>query len=80
MFDSVVTKVYPEYQRRLRESNAVDFDDLLLDVVQILAENPEIRRELDERFRYVLVDEYQDTNLANTRSLPDCRAIIRTCA
>jgi ATP-dependent DNA helicase UvrD/PcrA len=64
LFDSVVTKVYPEYQRRLRESNAVDFDDLLLDVVQILAENPEIRHELDDRFRYVLVDEYQDTNLA----------------
>ena len=64
LFDSVVTKVYPEYQRRLRESNAVDFDDLLLDVVQILAENPEIRQELDDRFRYVLVDEYQDTNLA----------------
>jgi DNA helicase II / ATP-dependent DNA helicase PcrA len=64
LFDSVVTKVYPEYQRRLRESNAVDFDDLLLDVVQILTENPEIRHELDERFRYVLVDEYQDTNLA----------------
>ena len=64
LFDSVVVKVYPEYQRRLRESNAVDFDDLLLDVVQILAENPEIRQELDERFRYILVDEYQDTNLA----------------
>src|ERR1700685_25709 len=64
LFDSVVAKVYPEYQRRLRQSNAVDFDDLLLDVVQILSENPEIRRELDERFRYVLVDEYQDTNRA----------------
>jgi DNA helicase-2/ATP-dependent DNA helicase PcrA len=64
LFDSVVVKVYPEYQRRLRESNAVDFDDLLLDVVQILTENPEIRHELDDRFRYVLVDEYQDTNLA----------------
>jgi ATP-dependent DNA helicase UvrD/PcrA len=64
LFDSVVVNVYPEYQRRLRESNAVDFDDLLLDVVQILAENPEIRQELDERFRYVLVDEYQDTNRA----------------
>jgi DNA helicase-2/ATP-dependent DNA helicase PcrA len=64
LFDSVLVKVYPEYQRRLRESNAVDFDDLLLDVVQILTENPEIRHELDERFRYVLVDEYQDTNLA----------------
>jgi DNA helicase-2/ATP-dependent DNA helicase PcrA len=67
LFDSVVTQVYPEYQRRLRESNAVDFDDLLLDVVQILTENPEIRQELDDRFRYVLVDEYQDTNLAQYR-------------
>jgi DNA helicase-2/ATP-dependent DNA helicase PcrA len=67
LFDSVVVQVYPEYQRRLRESNAVDFDDLLLDVVQILNENPEIRQELDDRFRYVLVDEYQDTNLAQYR-------------
>lgn len=64
LFDSVVVRAYPEYQRRLLESNAVDFDDLLLHVVQILAENPEIRRSLDERFQYVLVDEYQDTNLA----------------
>lgn len=67
LVDSVVTRVYPEYQRHLRASNSVDFDDLLLYVVQILAENPEIRRELDERFRYVLVDEYQDTNLAQYR-------------
>jgi DNA helicase-2/ATP-dependent DNA helicase PcrA len=67
LFDSVVVRVYPEYQRRLRESNAVDFDDLLLDVVQILTENPEIRQDLDNRFRYVLVDEYQDTNLAQYR-------------
>src|SRR5205807_1295188 len=57
--DSVVVKVYPEYQRLLLESNAVDFDDLLLHVVQILSENPEIRHELDERYQYVLVDEYQ---------------------
>jgi DNA helicase II / ATP-dependent DNA helicase PcrA len=64
LLDSVVKQVYPEYQRRLLDSNAVDFDDLLLWVVQLLEENDEIRRELDERFRYVLVDEYQDTNRA----------------
>jgi DNA helicase-2/ATP-dependent DNA helicase PcrA len=64
LMDSVVKKVYPEYQRRLLESNAVDFDDLLLWVVRLLEENEEIRRELDEHFRYVLVDEYQDTNRA----------------
>jgi DNA helicase II / ATP-dependent DNA helicase PcrA len=64
LMDSVVKQVYPEYQRRLLDSNAVDFDDLLLWVVRLLEENEEIRRELDEHFRYVLVDEYQDTNRA----------------
>ena len=61
---SVVAKVYPAYQKLLLNSNAVDFDDLLLHVVTVLSENPELRAQLDERFRYVLVDEYQDTNLA----------------
>jgi len=61
---AIVEKVYPEYQRRLLESNAVDFDDLLVHVAILLKENPELRSGLDERFRYILVDEYQDTNLA----------------
>lgn len=56
--------VYPEYQRRLLESNAVDFDDLLLHVVRLLAESPEIRAELDAERKFILVDEYQDTNAA----------------
>jgi DNA helicase II / ATP-dependent DNA helicase PcrA len=64
LMDSVVKQVYPEYQRRLLDSNAVDFDDLLLWVVRLLEENEEIRSELDEHFRYVMVDEYQDTNRA----------------
>lgn len=64
---AVVARVYPEYQKRLLESNAVDFDDLLLHVVTLLSENPELRRDLDERHRYVLVDEYQDTNAAQYR-------------
>ena len=64
---SVVARVFPEYQKRLLRSNAVDFDDLLLHVVTILTENPELRARYDERFRYVLVDEYQDTNLAQYR-------------
>lgn len=62
--DQVVAKVYVAYQKALLDSNAVDFDDLLLHVCALLAENEEIRGELDNRFRYVLVDEYQDTNLA----------------
>jgi DNA helicase-2/ATP-dependent DNA helicase PcrA len=61
---AVVAEVYPAYQRRLLASSAVDFDDLLLHVAQLLFEHAEIRQELDERFRYVLVDEYQDTNKA----------------
>ena len=61
---AIVEKLYPEYQKRLLESNAADFDDLLMHVATLLRENPELRSGLDERFRYVLVDEYQDTNLA----------------
>jgi DNA helicase-2/ATP-dependent DNA helicase PcrA len=55
-------EVYPHYQRRLLEANAVDFDDLLLHVAAMLRENTELRRMLDGRYRYILVDEYQDTN------------------
>ncbi len=57
-------QVYPLYQAALLRANAVDFDDLLLHVAALLKENPEIRRTLDARYRYILVDEYQDTNLA----------------
>ncbi|GHT45014.1 DNA helicase [Planctomycetales bacterium] len=57
-----VAEIYPLYQDELRRANAVDFDDLLLHTAVLLKENPEIRRTLDNRFRYVLVDEYQDTN------------------
>jgi DNA helicase-2/ATP-dependent DNA helicase PcrA len=60
----VVEKAYPAYQQRLLQANAVDFDDLLLHVATLLRQSPEIRRRLDDRYRYILVDEYQDTNLA----------------
>ena len=62
--ETVAAKVYPVYQRQLMTANAVDFDDLLLHVANLLRHNPELRGELDGRFRYILVDEYQDTNLA----------------
>jgi DNA helicase-2/ATP-dependent DNA helicase PcrA len=58
----VVAEVYPKYQQRLLASSAVDFDDLLLHVAQLLYQNAEVRASLDERFKYLLVDEYQDTN------------------
>ncbi|MDO4575342.1 MAG: UvrD-helicase domain-containing protein [Planctomycetia bacterium] len=54
----------PAYQETLRLANSVDFDDLLLLTVRLLQENPELRRQLDAQFQYVLIDEYQDTNLA----------------
>lgn len=63
-WQAVIRRIYPAYQKRLLESNAVDFDDLLLHTATLLAENPELCRELGNRYRYILVDEYQDTNLA----------------
>jgi DNA helicase-2/ATP-dependent DNA helicase PcrA len=60
----VVAEAYPAYQKRLLASSAVDFDDLLLHVANLLYQNAEVRTELDARYRFVLVDEYQDTNRA----------------
>lgn len=64
---AVVARVYPAYQQWLLTSNAVDFDDLLLHSATLLTENPELCTTLDDRYRYVLVDEYQDTNQAQYR-------------
>jgi DNA helicase-2/ATP-dependent DNA helicase PcrA len=61
---TISAKVFRAYQKLLRDSSAVDFDDLLVHVVTVMKEHPDVRAELDRRFRYVLVDEYQDTNLA----------------
>ncbi|WP_435007209.1 ATP-dependent helicase [Tundrisphaera lichenicola] len=61
---AVTAKVYARYEERLKASSAVDFDDLLVHLVTIVKKFPEVRAQLDARFRYVLVDEYQDTNLA----------------
>jgi DNA helicase-2/ATP-dependent DNA helicase PcrA len=63
-FSQTVAKVYPLYEKRLRAANAMDFDDLLYLPAMALKNNEELRAELDSRFKYVLIDEYQDTNLA----------------
>ncbi|MBN2294353.1 MAG: UvrD-helicase domain-containing protein [Pirellulales bacterium] len=60
----IVSRIYPAYQAILTDCNAVDFDDLLMHVACILRDNPDLRARLDQRFRFVLVDEYQDTNLS----------------
>ncbi len=61
---ALVSRVFAAYEEKLRASSAVDFDDLLVHVVAILKNHPDVRASLDRRYRYVLVDEYQDTNLA----------------
>lgn len=63
-FEVTVARVYVEYQRRLRESNAVDFDDLIGEVVGLFRRHPQVVKYYRRRFRHVLVDEYQDTNHA----------------
>src|SRR6202012_3875772 len=55
---------YSKYQALLDQKNALDFDDLLLRTVQALRDHPEMLKELQERFQYLLIDEYQDTNHA----------------
>src|SRR5690606_35700692 len=60
---------YAEYQRRLGAFNAVDFDDLIRLPVQLLEEHESLRTAWRERLRYLLVDEYQDTNTAQSRLL-----------
>lgn len=62
--EQIAAKVYPVYHQLMMTANAVDFDDLLLHIAVLLRENAELRAELDARYRYILVDEYQDTNLA----------------
>ncbi len=62
VFDDVIERVYPLYQQQLAKENAVDFNDLLLKVLDLF-EIPEVAAQLGVRFRHVLVDEFQDTNL-----------------
>ncbi len=59
-----IHEIYANYQARLRQSDAMDFDDLLLYTYILLTEHPDVRQRYEERFKYVLVDEYQDTNYA----------------
>jgi DNA helicase-2/ATP-dependent DNA helicase PcrA len=68
-YDQTVAEVYDLYQKRLFASNAVDFDDMLFLTVDVLERFPEAREKWQEAFRYILVDEYQDTNHAQYRLL-----------
>lgn len=66
-FNTIVGKVYRLYQRKLRQYNALDFDDLIGYTVQLFEEFPEVLESYQDKFRYILVDEYQDTNHAQYR-------------
>jgi ATP-dependent DNA helicase UvrD/PcrA len=57
-----LASVYERYERKLRQANALDFDDLLLKTVELLEKSPEVRARYNQRFLHILVDEYQDTN------------------
>lgn len=61
---STIAKIYALYQSKLKQNNSIDFDDIINYTIQILTENPDILEYYSEKFKYVLVDEYQDTNKA----------------
>lgn len=63
----VAARIYPEYQKRLLASGAMDFDDIIMQAVRLYEEFPDILARYQEQFRYVMVDEYQDTNHAQYR-------------
>nr|MCR5753352.1 DNA helicase PcrA [Acetatifactor sp.] len=64
MRKSVIARVYKEYQETLKKSNALDFDDIIVKTVELFKTCPEVLQSYQERFRYIMVDEYQDTNTA----------------
>jgi DNA helicase-2/ATP-dependent DNA helicase PcrA len=63
-FGARVSEIYRQYQKRLREFDAMDFDDLIGNYVKLLEDHEDVRNELHERFQHLLIDEYQDTNKA----------------
>ncbi len=63
-FSKNVAKIYTKYEELLRAANALDFDDLLLKMALLMGQRPDLRQALSERYRYILIDEYQDTNRA----------------
>ena len=66
-FSKTLSKIYSRYQQILKDLNAVDFDDLLMKAAFLLENNPDVRVELGNRYKYLLIDEYQDTNHAQYR-------------
>lgn len=66
---NTVAHLYKEYQERLKNANAMDFDDLIGNTIQLLKEHPDIQAELQKKIQYIMVDEYQDTNASQHKLL-----------
>ena len=64
---SLTARIYAAYEKKLKEAGAFDFDDLIYQTVQLLAEHPDVREFYQNKYRYLLVDEYQDTSVAQFR-------------
>ena len=64
MRENTVAKIYLEYQVQLKKNNALDFDDLIVKTVELFKKYPDVLDYYQERFKYIMVDEYQDTNTA----------------
>lgn len=64
LYNKKLLEIYEEYNRRLKNSNAMDFDDLLIKAIELFSNHRELKEKYRERFNYILVDEYQDTNVA----------------
>ena len=75
-----MAQVYQKYQDFLLKNNSMDFDDILIKAVQLLEKNPAVLAEYQNRFCYILVDEYQDTNHAQYRLVQLLSACpVKTC-
>ncbi|MBO4459857.1 MAG: UvrD-helicase domain-containing protein [Clostridiales bacterium] len=68
-FSQIVAKVYTRYNEKLKENHAMDFDDILVNTVRLFETDHEVLEYYQERFRYIMVDEYQDTNLPQYRAV-----------
>lgn len=80
LFPKTAHRVYAEYQRRIKESNAMDFDDLLMNTVALFQEHPDILKIYQDRFRYIHVDEYQDTDHTQYIFIRELAALHRNIA
>jgi len=62
LFQKIVAKIYPEYQKRLRDNYALDFDDLIVETINLFKHNPQILEKYQNLFQFIMIDEFQDTN------------------